>query len=269
MAGFITHFNKFKSQSHKNIPGILVILSLVSACMPVETPLPIASDTQTTTPTAVPSATVEWFPATATPTILPTLQVSPTPDFRPNIGELIFSDDFSEPAGWTLGTLSSGTIALGLDELTIAISEPGAYLNSIRQEPTLSDFYLEVTTNPTLCRGEDQYGLLLRTSSPNDFYRYSLSCDGRIRLDRIVGGIASTPQPWTISNAAPPGAPISSRLGVWAKGKELRFFVNDQYQFTVIDPLIPAGLLGLFTWSAGDTAVTVNFSDLVVHQITQ
>lgn len=237
--------------------------------MPVETPIPVASDTQTTTPTAVPSATVEWFPATATPTILPTQLISPTPDFRPNIGELIFSDDFSEPVGWTLGTLSSGSIALGLDELTIAISEPGAYLNSIRQEPTLSDFYLEITTNPTLCRGEDQYGLLLRTSSPNDFYRYSLSCDGRIRLDRIVGGNASSPQPWTISNAAPPGAPISSRLGVWAKGKELRFFVNDQYQFTVIDPLIPAGLLGLFAWSAGDTAVTVNFSDLVVHQITQ
>jgi hypothetical protein len=219
--------------------------------------------------TSIPTATVEWFPATATPTIIPTQQISPTPDYRPNIGLLLFSDDFSEPTQWTLGQLSSGRVSLGLEELTIAISEPGAYINSIRQEPTLKDFYLEITTNPTLCRGEDQYGLLLRTSSPSDFYRYSLSCDGRVRLDRIAGGNASSPQPWTTSNAAPPGAPMSSRLGVWVKGNEMRFFINDHYQFTVVDPLIPEGLLGLFAWSAGDTAVTVNFSELEVHQIEQ
>lgn len=243
------------------------MVCLIAACATAETPHPIPDRTGTPTASAVPSATVEWFPVTATPTSFPTYQISPTPDFRPEIGELIFSDDFSEPTLWTLGQSSSGRVSLGLEELTIAIAEPGAYLNSIRQEPILGDFFLEITTNPTLCRGEDQYGLLLRTSSPDDFYRYSLSCDGRVRLDRIVGGIASSPQPWTISNAAPPGAPLTSRLAVWVKGEEMRFFINDQHQFTVVDPLIPAGLLGVFAWSAGDTAVTVNFSDLKVHQV--
>jgi hypothetical protein len=88
-------------------------------------------------------------------------------------------------------------------------------------------------------------------------------------LDRIVGGTASSPQPWLLSGAVPPGAPSVSRLGVWALGKEMRFFINEHHQFTVEDPLVPGGNIGVFARSAGDTAVTVNFSDLVIRQINQ
>jgi hypothetical protein len=200
---------------------------------------------------------------------VPTQRVTPTPDLRPNLGEVIIKDDFSEEDSWTLGKSSSGSTALGINELTIAIAEPGAYEYSVRQTPILGDFYAEITTTPTLCRGEDEYGILIRMSSPGDFYRYSLSCDGRVRLDRIVGGAASSPQPWVLSGSVPPGAPSVSRLGVWVVGKEFRFFINEHYQFTVFDPLLPGGNLGLFARSAGDTAVTVNFSDLIIRQINQ
>lgn len=262
-------FKNFVSKIVFLIPGILLANIWLSACSPAETPQTTVIETQAPTPTNTVTPTIEWFPATATPTLHPTLQLSPTPDLKPNIGAILFRDDFSEPGEWTLGTSTKGSIALGINELTIAVSEPGAYLHSIRQQPELSDFYLEIRTNPTLCRQEDQYGLLLRTASPNDFYRYALSCDGRVRLDRIAGGTASSPQPWTSSTAAPPGAPISSKLGVWAKGNEMRFFVNGIHQFTVKDPLMPSGNMGLFAWSGGDTAVTVNFSDLIVYQIDQ
>jgi hypothetical protein len=47
----------------------------------------------------------------------------------------------------------------------------------------------------------------------------------------------------------------------------MRFFINDQYQFTVNDPLLPSGNIGVFARSIGETAVTVNFSDLIVRQI--
>jgi len=198
---------------------------------------------------------------------MPIFPITSTPDYHPNLGEIILSDDFSAPGPWTLGKTSSGNIALGVNELTIAIAEPKAYDYSLRQEPILGDFYLELTTSPTLCQGEDQYGILLRMASPGDFYRYSLSCDGRVRLDRIVQGAATSPQPWTKSGSVPPGAPITSRLGVWARGNEMRFFINDQYQFTVTDPLLQSGNLGVFARSMGETAVTVNFSDLVVRQI--
>jgi hypothetical protein len=131
----------------------------------------------------------------------------------------------------------------------------------------LSDFYAEITASPTLCRDQDEYGLLLRVSEDQDYYRFSLSCDGHARLDRVIGQDASSPQPWVLSGAIPPGAPSVSNLAVWAAGSEIRFFVNDEYLFTIHDPVLPTGLLGVFARSASDMAVTVNFSDLVVREI--
>ena len=88
-----------------------------------------------------------------------------------------------------------------------------------------------------------------------------------VRLDRLVNGKASSPQPWSLSGSVPPGAPSFSRLAVWASGNEIRFFVNDQYHFSVNDPLLLNGSLGLFARSAGQTDLTVNFSDLVVKEV--
>ncbi len=240
---------------------------LLIACALEETPSPIVEYIPTPTQISTSTATVEWFPATATPTMIPTSPPTPTPEFRTDFGEILFSDDFSEVGSWTLGQTSSSSINLGINELTIAIAESKAYAFSVRQEPILDDFYLEITTSPTLCRGEDQYGILLRMASPNDFYRYAVSCDGRVRLDRIVQGTATSPQPWTNSGSIPPGAPIVSRLGVWMRGNEMHFFINDQHQFTVSDPLLQSGNVGLFARSMGETAVTVNFSDLVVMKL--
>jgi hypothetical protein len=267
MTTTVTWMRHSTIQSCLQITGMVITLFLLSACTPGEIPSPVFENTLTPTQTTTPTATVEWFPVSATPTLMPTSPRTPTPEYRPDVGEVLLNDDFSDPESWTLGQTSSGNIALGINELTIAIAEPKAYDYSVRQEPVLGDFYLEITTSPTLCRGEDQYGILLRMSSPGDFYRYALSCDGRVRLDRIVQGIATSPQPWTNSGSVLPGAPITSRLGVWARESEMRFFINDQYQFTVTDPLLQSGNLGVFARSMGETAVTVNFSDLIVRRL--
>jgi hypothetical protein len=247
---------------------LLIFLILVCACAPVASTPILLESTPTATVTATPTATIIWFPPTDTPTAFPTPIVTPTSDLRPGLGETILSDDFSEPGAWELGKTSSGSAALGKHELSLVISEPGAYEYTVRAEPILADFYAEITANPTLCRGLDEYGLLVRYNSPVDFYRFSLTCDGQVRLDRLVNGKASSPQPWMQSGSVPAGAPSFSRLAVWASGNEIRFFINDQHQFSVNDPLLLRGSLGLFARSAGDTDLTVNFSDLVVKELT-
>jgi hypothetical protein len=57
------------------------------------------------------------------------------------------------------------------------------------------------------------------------------------------------------------------RIGVWAWGDELRFFIDGQHQLTIIDPLISSGKIGVFARSADDNAVTVRFSELSVWRI--
>lgn len=245
-----------------------MLLSLIlSTCAPVETPATAVFESPT--PVREATATVIWFPPTATPTPIPTKPVTPTPDLHPYLGEILFTDDFSSPGSWSLSQTTQGSAALGHNELTIAIQEPRTYIYSVRGEPVLGDFYLEITASPTLCRETDEYGVLLRLTSPGDFYRFSLSCDSQVRLDRLVNGVASSPQPWMFSGVIPPGAPNIARLGVWAHGKEMRFFINDQFQFTVSDPLLPSGNIGVFARSAGDYAVTVSFSELIVREIIE
>ncbi len=242
---------------------LILLLLALAACAAPPTPLPTATPSSTVPPTE----TFVWFPPTATYTPFPTRAVTPTEDPRPGLGALIFWDDFSTGEFWALNQGSVGSVALGNNALTIAIAQPLGYLFTTRTEPTLSDFYVEVTASASICTGEDEYGLLLRFAALSDFYRFSLSCDGRVRLDRIYRSQPSSPQPWLLTGVVPPGAPGVSRLAVWALGDEMHFFVNDALLFTVQDGTVPRGLLGLFARSAGDTAVTVNFSDMEVWEV--
>jgi hypothetical protein len=249
---------------------ILLLLVLSTACssLPLETPLPSATDlppTETSAPT--PTPTIVWFPPTATFTPFPTPVITPTPDLLTDLGEIMLTDDFSTAEEWSLHSGSDGGVALSKGELTVAIKGSKAFIFSIRDEPELTDFYIEITANPNLCKGADEYGLLLRVSDAEDYYRYSLSCDSQVRLDRVIGFNASSPQPWLLSGDVPPGAPSVSRIGAWLSGSEMRFFVNGQHQFTVNDPMLSSGRIGIFARSTGANAVTINFSDLVIRSL--
>jgi hypothetical protein len=244
---------------------LAAVVFLVSCTPPTQIP---PTPTPTLAPSETPTPTVVWFPPTPTKTLVVKPEPTATLDLRPGVGDIIFEDDFSmASSAWLLGQNANGTTAIGLNELTIAIIQPKAYLSSSRSEPVFSDFYAEITASPNLCAGLDEYGLLFRVRSTGDFYRYSLSCNVQVRLDRVVGGTAGSPQPWLMSASVPRGAPSMTRLGVWASGSELRFFVNDEYQFAVIDSYHDMGNLGVFARSAGENAVTVSFSDLKVYQI--
>ncbi|MBT3391871.1 MAG: hypothetical protein HN413_15845 [Chloroflexi bacterium] len=248
----------------KHIPIILITL-LLTACLPLQDLPDLPTETPAPTQTATP--TVIWFPPTETPTPGPTLLPSETPVLRPEVGTLLYSDSFASSAGWTLLTTVNSNISVANNEITLALSQPKSSLFSVQEGYFFSDFYAEITTSPSLCSGVDEYGLLLRYNNPTNFYRFSLSCDGQLRLDRVISGTASSAQGWMRSAAVPSAAPSISRLGVWASGREMRFFVNDQYQFSISDPSLKNGALGVFIRSAGETAVTVSFSDLTVYQI--
>jgi hypothetical protein len=247
--------------------AMILFVSFLSGCLPGTTLTPLP--TTTPTPTEVPTPSVVWFPPTETPTPVPTVLASPTPELRPLIGAVLLRDDFKLPTEWTTINASTANVSVRNNELTMVLSQPKGYIFSIREGALFTNFYTEITASPKLCNGVDEYGILVRYNSPSNFYRFSLSCDGRVRYDRVYAGTASSPQGWIPSASVPPGAPSSSRLALWAVGKEMRFFVNDQYQFTVSDPLLPSGAIGVFARSGGETAVTASFSNLIVHAIEQ
>jgi hypothetical protein len=249
---------------------LLLMLGGLAACLPAATPLPPLPTDTPPPPTETPTPTVVWFPPTPTFTPLPTIvqsqAITPTVALIPETGERLFSDDFTDPSLWTLGVSPAGSVALSQQELTLAVSQEGGYLYSVRRKTELGNFYAEITASPSLCKDSDEYGLLLRVSPSMEFFRFSLTCDGQARVDRYLSGRASSPQPLTLTGSVPPGAPSVSRLAVSSIDKEMRFFVNGDYLFSVSDSSLIGGTLGVFARSNGDTPVTVNFSDLVVYR---
>lgn len=249
------------------LPACIILLAAtLASCLAPPTPLPPLPTPTPLPPTHTPTATIVWFPPTATLTP-PSVQdfASPTPDLRPAYGPIVLSEDFSDPDHWTLGRAGGLSAALGKSELTLAISDPRGYLYSLFRQEVPSDFYAEITAAPSLCKDNDTYGLLLRVAPSLEYYRFSISCNGEARLDKFYNWTASSPQPLTPSGAIPPGAPSVTRLAVLARGKEISYYANGEFLFTVRDPNLLNGTIGVFARSAGDNAVTVSFSDLQIY----
>ncbi|MBN1667147.1 MAG: hypothetical protein JW862_08655, partial [Anaerolineales bacterium] len=196
-----------------------------------------------------------------------TLETTATQPAGIQLGAVLFKDTFDNTSLWSRELSQRGTISLAGKELSIVLVEPRAYLASVRSEPDLSNYYAEITASPSLCRGQDEYGLLFHYQSQVDFYRFSLSCNGQLRLDRLVGGTAASPQPWLPSAMVPSAAPSQTKLGVWVQGETMRFYLNGELQFEAQDAYLRHGRFGVFARSAGETAVTISFSDLQVYQI--
>jgi len=255
----------------RTLPGWIVppVLALtLAACQAAggnETAVPTPPPALTALPTD--TATIVWFPPTDTPT--PALSQSPTetPIQQPGVTGVNFSDDFSDPSHWMTFNTDPGAAIVQDNRLTLAVRAPNAYILSFRNEPVLGDFYLEVTAVTSLCSGKDEYGVLFRAASGNDYYRYALVCDGTERVDRVRAGQTSFMQTAVPSGDSPPGSPGEVRIGVWAVKNEFRFFLNDHYQFTLTDPLFKAGTLGLYARAGGETAVSVSFSDLIASDV--
>jgi hypothetical protein len=161
---------------------ILLLTFLLTACSALARPTLGTATPRPPTPTPVLSPTVVWFPPTETPTPSALTLATSTPDLLPGLGKILYTDDFTDPKNWS--DLSTDSVRDG--QLTLAAS-PGVYQISLNQELLVSDFYAEITAHLSLCRGADEYGLLVR-AIPAAYYRFTLNCNGEVKADRIISG---------------------------------------------------------------------------------
>ena len=217
------------------------------------------------TETPAPTSTIVWFPPSATPTLQLLSTKAPTPEMRPGVGTEILTDDFSNPFDWDIASSDEASASINDNRLTLA-AQSQVYMTSLRRGLFADDYYMELTAQPSLCRGEDSYGVLIRANG-GSYYRFALACDGTVRAERVSNSVRLVLQQPLPSGDVPPGAPGTVRIGVWAVGRELRLFLNGRFQFSINDPSFPIGTIGVFVRSVGDTPVVVSFSDLVMQEV--
>ena len=245
---------------------LLSLLTVALSACTTAVDSPIQQSLPPTVTNVPPTATIVWFPPTDTPTPQPVVTTAPTPERKPGIGEQVLEDDFSSPTLWNPAVSEDASIDLGQNRLTIAV-QPGVNAYRVRQGPMLANFYAEVTARPSLCRGPDEYGLVFRAPSNVAYYAFALACNGTARAERMRFSRSYPLHAPVLSADVPFGAPGEARLGVWANGPELRFFLNGRYQFGISDLAYKAGSVGVFARSVDETPVTVLFSDLAVYDV--
>jgi hypothetical protein len=216
------------------------------------------------TATPQPTATPVWFPPTITPSPEYLLTRAPTPEMHPGVGDIILTDDFSDPDLWDIAASDQASANLVGSRLNLSV-QSGVYMISLRHAITLGDHYAEITAQPSLCRNEDSYGVLIRANAVS-YYRFSLSCNGMVSAERLSGKAREILQKPLASGDTPFGAG-EVRIGVWALGADIRLFLNDRYQFEINNTSYPVGTIGVFANSAGDTPTVISFSDLVVKEV--
>jgi hypothetical protein len=235
---------------------------LITACLPFNATLP--TDTPFPSDTAVPTQTIVWFPPSATATLLAVPTYTGTPDMSPGIGEVTLSDHFTNRTLWDTAVSDQGSAAINNKRLSLVV-QPGIYLTSMRHDLSLGDFYAEITAQPSLCRGDDNYGILVRSTGAS-FYRFILSCDGQISAERISNSVKLQIQAPVASGDAP-RPPGEVRIGLWAVGGEMRLFLNGRFQFSILEKTFPRGAFGVFARSAGEDLVSVTFADFEVYEV--
>jgi hypothetical protein len=250
--------------------SLLLATLFLSACFPASS-LDLTPPSLSPVSTALsPTATIVWFPATATWTPFPTIEPSATSQPFPGLGAQVYADDFSDLKNWPGAKPEAGggnSIIIERNRLTLALNIPPATLYSLQNGLLLKDFYAEMTVSANRCAGADAYGMVFRAASNAYAYRFVLNCTGQARVDRIRGGVVSPLQDWLPSGDAPPGAPGLVKMGIWAAGAEMRFFLNGRYQFSVLDPVFKTGTLGAFASASSPAGMNISFSNLTVNSV--
>lgn len=215
-------------------------------------------------PPAEPSATATLrpTPTVSIPTLIPTASVTPAPTSSPSpalladVGAIAFDARFTDDEGWAVGSDTGGGASLSSGSLVLAVSLANASRYVLAPAPPVADFLLEASLRASLCAGTDEIGVMFRVSPQGDHYRFTLDCQGDVRVTRVTGGAAvSLAGPVDVPGAIP-GAPARNRLSVLGRGDSFTFLVNGEQVLRLRDPLLPSGQVGFFVRSSSQGQTT-------------
>jgi hypothetical protein len=221
-----------------------------------------------------PSATV--FPTVPFPTAAPTITETPpatltaTPDIEQSFGRLLYSTEFDTAQGWQIGRDAFGVTSLEDDQLSVVVNQPEALRTVIAPVDPVSDFYAEASLNTALCQPEDEFGMIFRINPLNEQYRFTITCDGGLRLRRVLADSSRAMVPFEpVSESVMPHAPAHNLLAVLARGADFELFVNGVSVLKAHDVALPTGKLGLVVSSAKGGQTTVTFDSFSVWSLRQ
>lgn len=191
------------------------------------------------------------------------------------VERLILDDDFTRPNL----VLGAGTVAGQWDSrfengsYRIQVEQPGNLTWSTLGLLNVGTFRLETALTIGNGASADQnatslgYGALLaRFANDRNFYLFSVDAQGAFQVQLQKQEIWQILQPWTSVPALLPGGQVN-HLAIEDNGAELRFYANDKLLYTVADPRLPGGDIGIGGGTRSQGSVSAQFDWVKVYAL--
>lgn len=221
------------------------------------------------TPLLSPTPTIVWFPVTSTPELVAVSTPTPGNPGGPTFGTLTFDDTGMTADHWAAAHNAAGIVTVSKDSLGLAVNTPPGSLLTLRNDTTLNDFYFETIMTMGLCRNDDTAGVVFRAVDAQSYYAFLVNCQGRIALERVLKGSPAMLSDWSLTSQVQPGLTQPLKIGVWTQGSTIRIYLNNQLQYEVVNSSYNGGGIGFFAQASGDSAVSVNFSEIKAYQASE
>lgn len=180
-------------------------------------------------------------------------------------GEVLFQDDFSDPAsGWDRVNVSDGITDYqeGIYRILVNTANTDVWSN-----PGLDFADVRVNVEATKVGGNDNndYGLICRYQDNDNFYFFIISSDGYYGIGKVLDG----DQMLIGTDAMPPSEVIAqgnatNRLRADCIGEHLSLYVNDQQLASYEDPDFSQGDVGLMAGSFDSSGTDIHFDNFMV-----
>ena len=195
-----------------------------------------------------------------------TISTPDAPSASSGLGELLYSDDFSDMnSGWARKSSDSDMSNMGYENgrYHIIRKKPGLSWSYPPDWPIFKDFAVEAETNQEDGPDNNQYGLVLRRDTSGNYYCFQVSGTGNYRFDINQKGQWTEIVPPTWSSKINVGN-AKNILRVKCKGDRFTFYANGAKIGEAQDSTIPAGRIGLATGALDDQTVHISFDNLKI-----
>jgi uncharacterized caspase-like protein len=196
-----------------------------------------------------------------------------------SVGTLLYTDDFTQDAGWLVTAAEGAAIGVEAGQLRFALSTPYGMRYAIpplAQVPGVDDFVLDVEASILTPGTDGMLVVLFRAQDTSgaadmqldDYYVFGVRYTGEVFLYLQQDGAPQAIVPLQTLPQGPltPGEPV--HLRVMAEGAALTFYVDGVEVIHAQDASLPQGYIALGALTRTVVPVDVVFDNLTIATLT-
>jgi len=188
----------------------------------------------------------------------------------PAAGELLYQDDFRDPAsGWETwdDVATSSEYVDGEFRIAVRFKDYAAWTHPSSGRE-FRDFAIEVDARQVEGSLHSTFGPIVRYEPDEErYYWFQISGDGRYCVEESSEGEWTILQEWEASDAIKTGLDAVNHIQVICEGDRFRFSINDTVLTELTDSTLRAGIIGLAAGAFTEPPVVVEFDNLSVYAL--